>query len=256
MKAWVLHEIGDIRWEEVEQPVPGEQEVLLRVRAAGICGSDVPRIYTSGTYSYPLIPGHEFAGEVVACGEGVSEEWLGQRTGVFPLIPCRECGPCRQGYYELCRHYSYLGSRRAGGFAEYVAVPVWNLLRLPEQAAFEEAAMLEPMSVAVHAMRRVHPVAGDVAVISGLGTIGLLLLMFLKEAGIEKLLVLGKKDFQRQQALRMGIPEEDYYDVRQGGEQEWLQEKTGHCGADVFFECVGSNRSVELAVDSTLRQAE
>ena len=79
MKAWVLHEIGDIRWEEVEQPVPGEQEVLLRVRAAGICGSDVPRIYTSGTYSYPLIPGHEFAGEVVACGEGVSEEWLGQR---------------------------------------------------------------------------------------------------------------------------------------------------------------------------------
>lgn len=193
MKAWVLHEIGDIRWEEVEQPVPGEQEVLLRVRAAGICGSDVPRIYTSGTYSYPLIPGHEFAGEVVACGEGVSEEWLGQRTGVFPLIPCRECGPCRQGYYELCRHYSYLGSRRAGGFAEYVAVPVWNLLRLPEQAAFEEAAMLEPMSVAVHAMRRVHPAAGDVAVISGLGTIGLLLLMFLKEAGIEKLLVLGKR---------------------------------------------------------------
>ena len=251
MKAWVLHEIGDIRWEEVEQPVPGEQEVLLRVRAAGICGSDVPRIYTSGTYSYPLIPGHEFAGEVVACGEGVSEEWLGQRTGVFPLIPCRECGPCRQGYYELCRPYSYLGSRRAGGFAEYVAVPVWNLLRLPEQAAFEEAAMLEPMSVAVHAMRRVHPAAGDVAVISGLGTIGLLLLMFLKEAGIEKLLVLGKKDFQRQQALRMGIPEEDYYDVRQGGEREWLQEKTGHCGADVFFECVGSNRSVELAVDST-----
>lgn len=147
MKAWVLHEIGDIRWEEVEQPVPGEQEVLLRVRAAGICGSDVPRIYTNGTYSYPLIPGHEFAGEVMACGEGVSEEWLGQRTGIFPLIPCRECGPCRQGYYELCRHYSYLGSRRAGGFAEYVAVPVWNLLKLPEQVAFEEAAMLDRKSV-------------------------------------------------------------------------------------------------------------
>ena len=73
MKAWVLHEIGDIRWEEVEQPVPGEQEVLLRVRAAGICGSDVPRIYTNGTYSYPLIPGHEFAGEVMACGVAGTE---------------------------------------------------------------------------------------------------------------------------------------------------------------------------------------
>lgn len=251
MKAWVLHEINDIRWEDVEEPVPGEQEVLVRVRAAGICGSDIPRIYTSGTYAYPLIPGHEFAGEVAACGAGVSGEWMGQRVGVFPLIPCKECAPCRQGHYELCRHYSYLGSRRAGGFAEYVAVPVWNLLKLPDPVAFEEVAMLEPMGVAVHAMRRVHPSADDVVAISGLGTIGQLLLMFLKEAGIRKILVLGKKDFQKQQALRMGIPEEDYYDIRQGGEREWIQSRTKHCGADVFFECVGSNQSVELAVDNT-----
>lgn len=251
MKAWVLHEINDIRWEDVEEPVPGEQEVLVRVRAAGICGSDIPRIYTSGTYAYPLIPGHEFAGEVAACGAGVSREWMGQRVGVFPLIPCKECAPCRQGHYELCRHYSYLGSRRAGGFAEYVAVPVWNLLKLPAPVAFEEAAMLEPMGVAVHAMRRVHPSVDDVVAISGLGTIGQLLLMFLKEAGIRKILVLGKKDFQKRQALRMGIPEEDYYDVRQGGEREWIQGRTEHCGADVFFECVGNNQSVELAVDNT-----
>ena len=251
MKAWVLHKIDEIRWEETQQPVPGVQEVLVRVRAAGICGSDIPRIYTSGTYAYPLIPGHEFSGEVVACGEGVSGEWIGQRVGVFPLIPCKECAPCRQGHYELCRHYSYLGSRRAGGFAEYVAVPVWNLLRLPDAVTFEEAAMLEPMGVAVHAMRRVQPTVDDVVVISGLGTIGQLLLMFLKEAGIRKILVLGKKDFQKQQALRMGIPEADYYDVRQGGERDWLQNRTEHCGADVFFECVGSNQSVELAVDNT-----
>lgn len=251
MKAWRLHEIGDIRWEEVDCPKPGVGEVLLRVRAAGICGSDVPRIYTSGTYSYPLIPGHEFAGEVAACGEGVSGEWIGSRVGVFPLIPCGECQPCKQGHYELCRHYNYLGSRRAGGFAEYVAAPVKNLIRLPEAVSFEEAAMLEPMGVAVHAMRRVMPGKDDVAVVSGLGTIGLLLVMFLQEAGVKRILTIGKKDFQRQQAIRMGIPAEDYYDVRDGKVQEWLQDRTAQRGADVFFECVGSNDSVTLAVDNT-----
>lgn len=251
MKAWVLHEINDFALEEVETPNPCEGEVLLRVRAVGICGSDIPRIYKTGTYSYPLIPGHEFAGEVVRCGKAVPEEWLGQRAGVFPLIPCGECLPCRKQQYEMCRHYSYLGSRRAGGFAEYVTVPVGNLLPLPTNVTFEQAAMLEPMAVAVHAMRRVQPDSQDVVAVCGLGTIGLLLLMFLKEAGIKKILAIGNKEFQRRQALKLGIPEEDYCDIRLQDSEKWLQEKTNHNGINVFFECVGKNETVSLAVGST-----
>lgn len=103
--------------------------------------------------------------------------------GVFPLIPCRKCSPCLQKHFELCRNYSYLGSRTDGGFAEYVLVPEASLIELPEGVSFEAAAMLEPMAVAVHALRRAQVGPGQTAAVYGQGTIGLLLSMFLKEAG-------------------------------------------------------------------------
>lgn len=96
MRAYVLHAIEDFRMEEVPKPVPGAGEVLLAVKAAGICGSDIPRIYRTGTYSYPLVPGHEFSGVVVEAGIGVDREWLGRKAGVFPMIPCGHCAQCRQ----------------------------------------------------------------------------------------------------------------------------------------------------------------
>ena len=157
MKAWVLQDINDIRYETKEKPVPCANEVLVAVKAAGICGSDIPRIYKTGAHVHPLVPGHEFAGLVVGTGPGADSGWLGKRAGIFPLIPCGSCGPCLAGQYEMCRNYGYLGSRRDGGFAEYVAVPAGNLIELPDCVSFEEAAMLEPMAVAVHAMRRVLP---------------------------------------------------------------------------------------------------
>ncbi len=167
MKAWVLHGVDDIRLEDIERPQPGPGEVLLEVRAAGICGSDIPRIYKTGTYSFPTIPGHEFSGVVADVGAETDTSWKGSRAGVFPLIPCRMCAPCLKKQYEMCRNYSYLGSRRDGGFAEYVAVPAENLIRLPDNVSFEAAAMLEPMAVAVHAMRRVLPSASDTVAVCG-----------------------------------------------------------------------------------------
>lgn len=273
MRAWNLYGVNDLRFDSVREPKPGEGEVLVEVKAAGICGSDVPRIYQSGAYSFPLIPGHEFSGVVVKLGEGVGEEWLGQRVGVFPLIPCKECEACRMERYEVCRHYSYLGSRRDGGFAEYVAVPVWNLLRLPEQVAFEEAAMLEPMAVAVHAMRRIMPetctgaasgISGSdtcirqkraalpetcTVAICGLGTIGFLLTMFLREAGVRHILAIGNKDFQKEMLGKTGV--KAYCDSRTQDVDRWIAEQTDGRGADVFFECVGKNETYALAVRNT-----
>jgi L-iditol 2-dehydrogenase len=242
MKAWVLHGINDFRYEQVDRPVAKEGEVLVRVKAAGICGSDIPRIYKTGTYSYPLIPGHEFSGEVVDTGK---------RVGVFPLIPCGHCTPCKKRKYEMCRNYSYIGSRRNGAFAEYVAVPEDNLVELSGSISFEEAAMLEPMAVAVHAMRRLDIRFCDTVTVCGLGTIGMLLVMFLLDAGIEQILVVGNKDFQRETVLKLGISEDCYCDSRTQDAKSWIMEKTSGNGTDVFFECVGRNETISMAVDVT-----
>ena len=251
MRAWVLHNVDDLRFEEIDSPTIGENEVLLAVKTAGICGSDIPRVFYTGTYSYPLIPGHEFSGQVAAVGANVDPKWQGRRVGVFPLIPCGECLPCSRGQYEMCRHYSYLGSRRDGGFAEYVAVPGKNLIALPEGVSYEEAAMLEPMSVAVHAMRKVAPLQEECTVICGLGTIGLFLLMFLMESGRKNLLVIGNKDFQRRMAVKLGLSEDAYCDSRTQDVERWLLERTDGNGADVFFECVGRNETVMQAIGLT-----
>lgn len=257
MKAWVLHDIGDIRLETIKEPTLAAQEVLVEVRTAGICGSDIPRIFQTGAYSFPLIPGHEFSGIVIKTGADAGSGWLGQRVGVFPLIPCGNCVPCRKKQYEMCRNYSYLGSRRNGGFAEYAAVPEENLIKLPDSVTFEEAAMLEPMAVAVHAMRRIAPTASDTIAVCGLGTIGLLLFMFLWKMRIVdpeqsgRILAIGNKEFQRQTVLKMGLPEDCYFDGREQDAGKWLREQTDGKGVDVFFECVGRNETFVQAVDHT-----
>lgn len=249
MKAYRLHGVGDLRLEEVPRPLLKPGEVLVRVKAAGICGSDIPRIYQTGTYHFPTIPGHEFAGMVEEVGEHVDPAWIGKRVGIFPLIPCYSCGPCLVGKYEMCRNYGYLGSRQDGGFAEYAAVPEKNLITLPVGVSFEEAAMLEPMAVAVHALRRAAVGRTDRIVVWGLGTIGMFVLMFLIESGHKNLLAVGNKEFQRRTAMKLGLPEGAYCDSRTGEAQRWLLDRTDKTGADVFFECVGRNETIVQAID-------
>lgn len=251
MKAWVLQDIGKIIYKDVPDPNPGEEETLVRVKAAGICGSDVPRIYRDGAHKMPLIPGHEFAGEVVALGKRTDKKWLHKRVGVYPLIPCHSCTACQKGRHEMCRQYSYLGSRRDGGFAEYAVVPQRNLIELSDAISFEQAAMLEPLSVAVHAMRRVSIAQGETVTVCGLGTIGMLLAMLLMERGMGNVLLIGNKEYQRNKALEMGLPEENFCDCRKENVPEWMKRRTDGNGADVFFECVGRNQTVSWAADLT-----
>ncbi|GFI24036.1 galactitol 1-phosphate 5-dehydrogenase [Lachnospiraceae bacterium] len=254
MKAWVLHGVNDIRFEEVDRPHPADNEVIVAVKAAGICGSDIPRIYQTGAHVHPLIPGHEFSGQVVALGKNVNEKWLGKRVGIFPLIPCTSCVQCQKQHYELCRNYSYLGSRRDGGFAEFVAVPEWNLIALPDNVTYEQAAMMEPMAVAVHAMRSALPEDTDRSksiAVCGLGTIGMLLVMFLKEAGFSNIYVLGNKDFQREMAAEIGVEQQDIDLNKKEQRWEWLMVKTKGVGVDVFFECVGKNETISDAIHGT-----
>ena len=254
LKAQVLHAVGDIRYEETPAPVAGPGEVLIAVRAAGICGSDVPRVFETGAHRMPLIPGHEFSGVVENAGEGVDISWTGKPVGVFPLIPCGKCEQCRQGHHELCRQYDYVGSRRDGAFAEFVTVPAANLLELPREVSLEEAAMLEPMAVAVHAMRRGMKAAGRSELsglrvaVCGAGTIGLLLSMFLRDAGAEELFLIGNKETQRTRAQAIGLPAENFCSSRETDASAWLRERTAG-GADLVFECVGKSETCAMTVE-------
>lgn len=251
MKAYVLKAINDFVLEEVQIPQPGAGEVLVKVMAAGICGSDIPRVYQTGTYSFPLIPGHEFAGEVVGLGEGVKNSWMGKRVGVFPLLPCGDCEQCRNKAYEMCRKYSYLGSRCDGGFAEYVKVPEWNLLELPETVSYEAAAMLEPMCVAAHAIRDMQIRQDEIVVVCGLGTIGLMVLMLLKEQGVENVLAIGNKTFQKEVLEKIGFDTACFCNAKETDADAWVMEKTEGKGADVYFECVGKEETIMQAVSNT-----
>lgn len=205
MKAYVLHGIGDLRYEE--RPVPELQPgwALVRVLAAGICSSDIPRIFEKGTYHFPTIPGHEFCGRVESvCGQK-DESWIGKRVGVFPLIPCKKCPSCRRGEYETCADYDYIGSRRDGGFAEYAAVPVWNLIELPETVNDIQGAMLEPAAVALHAVKRLGGLSGKSVCVVGTGAIGLLAGQWAKIYGAEQTAVKGRSEAKRELVQRCGL---------------------------------------------------
>lgn len=249
MKAWMLHDIGEFCYEDAKMPELRENEVLVAVKAAGVCGSDIARVFETGAHCMPLVPGHEFSGEVVQVGAEAEPAWQGKRVGVFPLIPCGECMTCRQKKYEMCRNYSYLGSRRDGGFAEFVAVPEWNLIPLSEKVSFEAAAMLEPMAVAVHAMRRVQPGKEGTVMVCGLGTIGMLLALFLRESGVRNILLVGNKEFQFDMVQRLGFSAAQYCDSSKQDVTEWVQAQTAGNGVFAVFECVGKSNTISLAVD-------
>lgn len=174
MKACILHKVGNLRCERIHRPTTSSNDVLVRVGACGVCGSDIQRVFSKGVYRYPTIPGHEFAGTVESAGAHVAKQWIGVRVAVFPLIPCRHCEACEIGAYAQCSDYDYLGSRCDGAFAEFVAAPALNLVPLPETVSMEEGAMLEPAAIALHAVRLGAVKAGDTVLILGAGPIGLL----------------------------------------------------------------------------------
>jgi len=238
MKANVLHAIGDLRYEEVPTPQTGAGEVLVAVRACGICGSDVPRVFENGTYHFPTIIGHEFAGEVVAAGDEASKAMVGKRVSVFPLIPCRECDCCERGDYEMCHHYNYLGSRCDGAFAEYVVAPVWNLCPLPDEVALEEGAMMEPAAVAVHALKRSGMKLGDTVVVFGPGTIGMIMAQVARAAGAAQVVLVGRSE-NKLQFARENVGVELTCNSQTDDVVKYVNDLTAGRGADVVIEGTG-----------------
>ncbi len=255
MRALVLSQYRQLELQDVPQPIPAPDEVLIQVRACGICGSDVHGYDGStGRRIPPLVMGHEAAGVIAALGSAVTDFSVGERVTFDSTISCGNCHFCRRGQVNLCDARQVLGVscgdyRRAGAFAEFVAVPARVLYRLPEGLAFEKAAMIEAISVAVHAVSLTPVELNDTAVVVGAGMIGLLTLQAAKLAGCRKIIAVDVDAGRLQTALSLGATHSIL--AKENDVPALVRQWTDGRGADVAFECVGTTATVQSAIEST-----
>lgn len=253
MKAAVLFAPGVIKCEEVMIPRPGNGEVLVRVKAAGVCGSDIPRVMIKGAHRLPVIPGHEFSGEIAEVGDDVIGANPGDRVVVIPLIPCGRCEFCQVGEYALCDDYNYLGSRTDGGFAEYVRVPATNILSIPSGVDYETAAATEPAAVALHGLRRVHIGPGDTVAILGVGPIGLLVAQWARIFGANEIYLADTVAEKLALAMELGFDPSHCVDASKENPVTAIRERTGGRGVSLAIEAAGTQATIGGALELTAK---
>ena len=229
-----------VKTEEIDSPVCGAGEALVRVYAAGICGSDMAIFNGKHPRAKPpLVMGHEFAGEIVEIQSGGVETQLavGDKVTAYPLLMCGECWACRNGFEHVCRDLKLIGIDRDGGFAEYVSVPLDLVVKFPESLSFDQGAMIEPLAVAVHALEMAGKPDWKNAVVVGCGPIGLLVGLCLRYAGIENLLLC---DISPQRVKRAAGLNFQVINSADDNLVDRVTEMTQGEGADIVFECAGS----------------
>ncbi|AXI79852.1 zinc-dependent alcohol dehydrogenase family protein [Peterkaempfera bronchialis] len=183
MKAVVITEPGSVELTTVEDPTPGPREVVVAVAACGLCGTDLHILQGEFAPTLPIVPGHEFAGEVVAVGSAVTEVAVGARVAVDPSLHCGECHYCRMGRGNLCERWAAIGVTEPGGAAEFAVAPVANCVVLPDHVATADAALIEPLSCAVRGYDVLRSKLADHVLIYGSGTMGLMMLELAKRTG-------------------------------------------------------------------------
>lgn len=251
--ASVLHEEKEIRYEEIPEAVCGPKDVRVKVMATGICGSDIHKLQTTFKYPLPAVMGHELSGEIIEIGSEVTTTEIGKRVVVMPLVPCRNCDHCEKGQYGMCEQYQMLGSHFQGGFAENLVIDERNVLDIGDMD-FEEGAMLEPLAVAMHGVMNIKPVLGEIAVVFGVGMIGLMVIQCLKESGIKNIIAVDIVDEKLEVARQLGCTQtinslnEDL--------KEKVLEYTGGNGADIALECAGSKITQEQCLLVTRKQGK
>ncbi len=255
MKALLLKRYMELEVAEVPRPEPAADEILVRVRACGICGSDVHGLDGStGRRLPPLIMGHEAAGVVEETGAGVSGFRAGDRVTFDSTVWCGECFYCRRGEVNLCDNRQVLGVspgeyRRHGAFAEYVTVPQRIAYRIPGELSFEHAAMIEAVSVAVHAVSLTPVKLEDTAVVVGTGMIGVLAVQALRLAGCGRVIAVDIDDARLQMAARSGAAQT--VNAAKADVPAVVREATGGRGADIAVEAVGTTATIQAALAAT-----
>jgi L-iditol 2-dehydrogenase len=249
MKAAMLYGVKDLRIEDVEVPQIGAGEVLVRVKAATTCGTDLKifqRGYVEKVIKLPTIFGHEWAGEVAEVGEGLEWPEKGMRVRAGNSAPCLHCAMCQRGRYNLCENMIWLW----GAYAEYIKVParmvLVNMQEIPKHVSYEEASVTEPLACVLHGVEEARVKLGDTVAIIGAGPIGLLHLLTVKKMGIEKAIMIDLVDERLSYAQKLGADE-----TINGGKEKVIErilQLTGGYGADVVIEAIGLPATWEQAL--------
>ena len=235
MKAAIIAGIGEIEIGEIDDPTPGPREVVVAVAGCGICGTDLHILEGEFAPTLPVVPGHEFAGEVVAVGSAVTEVAVGDQVAVDPTLNCGECHYCRRGRGNLCERWAAIGVTAPGGAAEYAKAPVANCVKLPESVRPADAALIEPLSCAVRGFDVIRHQLGDHYLIYGAGTMGLMNLELAKRAGAASVDVVDVNPNRLQTAVTLGCT----------NAVTSADELTMARGWDVVIDCTGVVAAIE-----------
>lgn len=251
MKKTMLQQVmtapGKIIFQETAIPKPGEDQVLVKIKKIGICGSDI-HVY-HGTHpftSYPVTQGHELSAQVVEVGECVTELTAGQKVTIEPQVYCGKCYPCTHGKYNLCKSLKVMGFQTTGTASEYFAVDASKVTPLPENMTYDEGAMIEPLAVTVHAAKRFAELKGAKAAILGAGPIGILLAQSCKALGAQSVLITDISDDRLRLAKSVGA---DFVcNTLRKDFGEALVESFGPDKADVIYDCAGNDTTMGQAI--------
>lgn len=255
MLQQVMTAPGIIEFREVPVPVPGDGQILIRVRKIGICGSDIHVYHGKHPFTkYPVTQGHEVSGEVAAVGKNVSGFRTGDRVTFQPQVVCGKCYPCRHGKYNLCEELKVMGFQTTGAASEYFAVDAEKAVLLPDGMSLDEGAMIEPLAVAVHAARRVGSMAGKNVAVLGAGPIGNLVAQTVRGLGAAGVLVTDVSDYRLSLAKECGadhVANAAFVSLGAAMLQAFGPDK-----ADVIYDCAGNDASMGQAIAHARKGSE
>ncbi|MDR2460604.1 MAG: galactitol-1-phosphate 5-dehydrogenase [Deltaproteobacteria bacterium] len=252
MKALVLRAKETLLYEDIPTPTPGPYDVLIKVRCAGICGSDVPRVNQGAAHFFPIVLGHEFSGIIASFGSEVEGLRAGMKATAAPLVPCFVCEDCQRGNFSLCQHYSFIGSSRFGAFGDFALVPARNIVTFPSNVSFEEGAFFEPATVSLHGLLHSGFRPGRTVAILGCGTVGLFALQWARLLGAKKIAAFDIEESRLNLAIKFGADQVFNTTGR------FLEAAMQFCrleGYEEIFETAGQNETMALAFDLAANKA-
>lgn len=238
---------GQIEYFDVDAPVPNDDEVLMQTKRIGVCGSDIHVYHGLHPYTgYPVVQGHEVGGVVAAVGKNVTEVKVGDRMTFMPQVTCGECYPCKHGMYHICESLKVMGFQTDGAGQEYFALPEWAVIKLPDTMSLDQAAMIEPVSVAVHALARGGGAKDKRVVVLGAGPIGNLTAQVARATGAKAVMITDVSPYKLDKARECGI--EIAVNTAQENLGDAIAKHFGPERADLILECVGVEPTVTDAI--------
>ncbi len=249
MKQQVMTAPGVIEFRQVPIPTPGPGQVLVKIHRIGVCGSDIHVYHGKHPFtSYPVTQGHEVSGQIEALGDGVTGLSVGQKVTIEPQVTCGTCYPCTHGKYNLCEHLKVMGFQTTGTASEYFAVDAGKITPLPDTMSYDEGAMIEPLAVAVHAVRRAGDVAGQDICVLGAGPIGILTAQTAKAMGARRVMVTDISDTRLQKAAQCGADK-----TVNTAKEDFAAAFVSYFGpdkADVIYDCAGNDTTMGQAISN------